>query len=531
MVDGTKSPVLKRKREGADPLWKKVKTRRKSDAAALQNGEENVQIQDVATPKPNAKASKETLVNGAHKGTPSTSRSDQKSSNTEAGKGTPGVTGPAATPAIPGTKEGLTNGIPSAEATPSTVRKQKKQPKPPAASISMGTQKKSKGTSKNTPSEIPKAVESQQTPSRTTLKSEQAQDQPAAESGAFVKTENSTPKTEQSPGRQKHKGKSQDLVRQGTAVKPKEKNKEKKKSRSRWSWSPAIGGWFLSEDPVFTNDEKCLLLANTRVLYAYATDSSTLVRTLSKPSSRISTYALSASNPSYVYTASDTGLITLWDWTDGKTVGRWDIGTNVRSITVVADPVSNMDLVYSHETGSSHIINVHALRTREQSAQTELKQILKKKATIRGMQVLLDGKIVIVTTHKSVLIGRRSQVHKSALQDYEFVWREIQSSKPVTGFDAYVRIPDQPATGGKLPSDAVDHIDLAVGDQEGVIWLFEDALSAFTRIEKTRKDGSQGGVDLDMLRPKRLHWHREAVASVKWSRDGMFHDRQVLHQR
>jgi NET1-associated nuclear protein 1 (U3 small nucleolar RNA-associated protein 17) len=244
----------------------------------------------------------------------------------------------------------------------------------------------------------------------------------------------------------------------------------------------------------------------------YAADSSTLVRSLSKRSSFISAYALSAADSNRVYTASEAGLITLADWTDGSTVGRWDIGSNVRCIKVVRDPASNMDLVYSHEAvGSSHVVNVHALRTREQDAPTELKQILKRKAPISGMQVLLHGKIVVVAIHKSILIGRRSKLQKTALQDYEYVWREFQTAKRVTGFDAYVRTPD---------ASLADHIDLAVGDQDGVIWLFEDVLSSFARVEKTRKEAAKPETDLEMLRPKRLHWHREAVASVKWSRDG-----------
>lgn len=470
MAEGTDSPVLKRKREGAEPLRKKI--RRQSDAGALQNGED-AQVQDVATPKP-AKSAKNPVVNGTHK-TPSSSRADKKTRNKGAGKDTPQGAAPIATPAISRVME-LANGTAGAEGTPSSTRKQKK---------------KNKGTPKNTPNEASKTLETQQTPSKTVPQSEQALD--------------------------KTKDQNMELVNQGTSVKTKEK-KDKKKPRSRWTWSSPVGGWFLPEDPVFTSDEKCLLLANARKLFVYATDTSTLVSSLSKSSSRISTYALSATNPRHVYTASDS-LITLWDWTNGKTLGRWDIGSPVQSMSVVADPVSNMDLVYSHESPSSHIINVHALRTREQLGQTELKQILKKKLAIKGMRVLFDGKIVIVVMQKAILIGKR-KAQKTALQEYEYVWREFQTSKTIMTFDAYVRIPEQSSTG-KQPSDSGGHVDLAVGDQEGAIWLFEDVLSAYIRIEKTRKDGARS-VDLEMLRPKKLHWHRDAVGSVKWSRDGNY---------
>lgn len=308
-------------------------------------------------------------------------------------------------------------------------------------------------------------------------------------------------------------------TKQQPSVQPKQRSKSKKKTKSRWSWGASVGGWFLPQDPVFTADEKHLILSNDRSLQVYEADTSTLVRSISKPSPFVSAYALSASNTNQVYTASATGLISLWDWAHGKIIGRWDIGTHVRSISVIKDPATNMDLVFSHETSPHHVINVHALRTRDQGAQTELKEVFKrKKSAISGFQVLLDGKIVVISVDKSILIGRRSKTHKAALQDYVYVWREFQTSMRVTAFDAYARTPSNPED--KTSASSGDRIDLALGDQEGAILLFEDILASFARLEKSRKEGAKSNIDLDMLRPKRLHWHREAVASVKWSRDG-----------
>lgn len=434
------SPALKRKREGATPLRKKVKTQTKPAV-------EEARSEDVdntpQTPVP--------VANGTPgaKAMPAMSKSAMKKlRKQEAGK-------TAATPAANGT-----------QATPAS------------------SGKKSKGT----PNNATTAAANENTPSQ---KKQDKQSKKSADAGAVVKAD-----TEK-----------QEVAKRTT------KTKSKKKSSAPWSWSSALGGWFLNKDPVFTADEKHLFLANERSLHIYATDSSTLVRSLSKRSYFISAYALSATNPNHVYTASAQGLITLWDWTEGTTVGRWDIGTNVRSLAVVADPSTNLDLVYTHEIGrSSNVINVHALRTREQASQTELKQILKQKLPLSSMQVLLDGKIVIVTCPKSVMVGRRTKLSKTALQEYEYVWREFHTSKRITTFDAYIRDAEQ-STESKI------HVDLAIGDHEGSIWLFEDILTSFARMEKSK-------TDLEMLRPKRLHWHREAVASLKWSRDGRFDESQ-----
>lgn len=448
MAANRESPALKRKREGAEPQRKKVKTQVKT---------EDVQMNDISSPA-TPKVAVKNMANG-EAGTPTLSKKERKKLQKQsAGKQTPQASTPADASAVK-SEEALTNGVHGGSATPSLSRKEKKSGNTPA------TAHKSEDGS----NEVTESNELAPTPSKKAQKN-------------------------------KHKSK---------------QNKGPKSAGSPWSWSTSMGGWFLPEDPVFTSDEKHLILANAGALQVYAADTSSLARTLQVRSGSISTYALSANNPNHVYTANAAGLITLWDWTEGTIVGRWDIGTNVHHLTVVSDPKSHLDLVYSHETGNSHIVNVHALRTRQQPGQTELKQILKTKSPITGMQVLLEGKIVVISLEKSVMIGKRSKTSSAALQDFRYIWREFQLSKHVSAFDAYMQTPEQ------AEKDSGETLDLAVGDRDGVIWLFEDILASFARIEKGKKEGPKAETSHEMLRPKRLHWHREAVASVKFSRDGM----------
>ena len=437
--------MLKRKREGAEPLRKKVKTRRKSDAAQ-EKADEDVRMENIATPAKPKEVVTNSVPSTAATATPSVSRSAKKKARKlNAGNETPGQAGAASTP--------------------------------------VSSAKKGKG---GQPDAV-KAAGPEPTPSKT----------------ATGKTQALVPHEPPNP------------------PKPKGKSKEKKKSDRAWSWGALMGGWFLPEDPVFSSDEKHVILANARALQVYANDTSSLERALPMRSGYVSTYALSAANQSHVYTANAAGLITLWDWTEGKTVGRWDIGTNVRSITVVADPASNTDLVYSHEMGSSHIVNVHALRTRQE--ETELKEIFKTKSPITGMRILAEGKLVVIAHQKSIVIGKRTKSASAALRDVKYVWREFQMSRRITSFDAYVRGAGDSVHGDKGSAASGDHIDLAVGDQDGVVWLFEDILASLIKVEKAHKDASKTDTSQELLRPKRLHWHREAVASVKWSRDGEFY--------
>jgi NET1-associated nuclear protein 1 (U3 small nucleolar RNA-associated protein 17) len=306
-----------------------------------------------------------------------------------------------------------------------------------------------------------------------------------------------------------------------SSKKDKKQKRQRDKLSDRWSISASQGGWFLPRDPVFSPDDKYLLLAKSKTLEVYATDTSLLARELSVGiTGVILSYAISSVRPTLVYIADSTGMITLWDWTNGTKIGRWDIGANVRYLDVVKQPDSDQDLLYAHETDNSHIINVHALRTGTQASKTELKRILKRNKPITGIQVLLQGRIVVASSANSIMIGKRTKLHKTAIQEFDYIWREFETSSRITTFHAYVHMLDTDKSK-KMQPDPRDHLDLAIGNNEGTVYLFEDILSSFTTIENNQKGKLGKIVGLESLRPKRLHWHREAVGSVKWSLDGV----------
>lgn len=234
----------------------------------------------------------------------------------------------------------------------------------------------------------------------------------------------------------------------------------------------------------------------------------------------VTAYALSSTNPSHVYVADSNYIITLWDWVAGAKIGRWDIGATARNMVVITQPGTNEDLIYCHETGDKHVINVHALRTKSQASKTELKHVLKTDSAITSVQVLLQGKYVIIATADSITVGKRLKVSRTAVQEFEYVWRELKFSKRVTTCDTYFRQREVPENGKKSAQDQRDVLDLAVGDEIGVILLFEDILASFAALESIQKGNHSRTDSAESLRPKKLHWHRSAVGSVKWSLDG-----------
>ncbi|KAF2687062.1 WD40 repeat-like protein [Lentithecium fluviatile CBS 122367] len=440
MADVNGMPKLKRKREGAEPLRKKVKTQRKSKTEDAEG--------ETSTPLK------------APVSTPSSSNADMK-------------------PAPPSSLK--------KEPTPTPQRSQANSAS--AADSSTPKARKDKKRDRNQKKDEPKASEAKE---------------------PFVERE--TPTTVVVNGDNADK----------STKKEKKQKKRKGKQNDQWSLSEPQGGWFLQQDPVFSPDEKHLLLAKLKTLEVYATETSLLAKELPVGGSGvILSYATSSAQSNQAYIADSAGMITLWDWTNGSKIGRWDIGANVRHLDVVKQPGSDQDLLYTHETGNSHVINVHALRTGAQASKTELRRILKTSKPISGLQVLLGGKIVVASSANCVMVGKRAKLHKTAVQDFEYVWREFETSGRITTFSAYIHIPG--AEKSKKPlQDPRDNLDLAIGDSEGVIHLFEDIFTSFAAIEKSQKEKAGKAIGLESLRPKRLHWHREAVGSLKWSRDGNY---------
>lgn len=316
---------------------------------------------------------------------------------------------------------------------------------------------------------------------------------------------------------------------------------KKQKHKNKWTVSQTQGGWFLPIDPVFSQDEKYLLIANPKAIHVYLAETSLLVNVLPVGAiGSVTAYALSSTQSDQLYVADSNGLITLWNWVEGTKIGRWDIGATVRNMVVVTQPGSDEDLVYCHETGDKHTVNVHALRTKAQASKTDLKRVLKTNSAITNLQVLLQGKYVVIATADTITVGKRLKVSKTALQEFEYVWRELKFSKRVTTCSTYFRQREILDNGKKTAQDQRDFLDLAVGDEAGVILLFEDILASFAAVESSQKGNKNRTDAAESLRPKRLHWHRDAVGSVKWSLDGkssrsggqcrmLIHIRQLHH--
>ncbi|KAF2501823.1 WD40 repeat-like protein [Lophium mytilinum] len=317
-----------------------------------------------------------------------------------------------------------------------------------------------------------------------------------------------------------------------TAVVPVVKKKEKKGKRKDkkvkstkvevpWSISEAVGGWFLPHDSVFSPDEKFLVLATRSYLHIYSTQTSLLVRSLRVIRSEITSYAISESKPTQVYAATATGLITTWDLDTGKWLGRWDIKSEIRGIAAVLPAKGSQDIIFTQEAGNRHVINAQTLRTGAQASENELKQILRTDEPIRSFQVLSAGAIIVVALQNSMMIGKALPLSTTDLKELEYVWRTFKIQQAVTSFHARLNIQTGPIADPQkaLSGMNLESLDLAIGCVDGAILLYDDIVRKLKKIEKKSEKKNEKP---ENIVPRRLHWHREGVASLKWSVDGNY---------
>lgn len=262
-----------------------------------------------------------------------------------------------------------------------------------------------------------------------------------------------------------------------------------------WWLSPPSAGRYLPHDAIFVRDEngdECLIAATVREVQLLHLDSSLIVRTHIVPDGRsVLCFSLSATYPDHVDISYDNGAKVQWNWTSGSAIK----GTFPGQETIIAMTTANMadgrpDTFYIAQTQGTYTIV---------GGQKALYSTYRR---LRSIQVLEGAQYIIGLGTTALVIGRR----KGNGQDY--VWTEMPTTIPLQCIDA--RLVKPIASKGKQTNQNPNLV-LAIGNSDGQIHLFSDLASLFESPEKAQ-----------LPSPRILHWHREAVSTVKFSRDGNY---------
>ncbi|KAL4801881.1 hypothetical protein BDV18DRAFT_154541 [Aspergillus unguis] len=272
-----------------------------------------------------------------------------------------------------------------------------------------------------------------------------------------------------------------------------------------WALSRCIAGQFTNLDPVLTPDEQYIFLGLETAIHVYSVTTSRLFRIIELESGdSVIGYRLSPFDHERLYIFTLNGSVGEWEWASNKQTAHW----NTAYKTTAADIV--------HRAPGDSTLDAHnmliALRKRKDGKReliaTPLNAeklsgtvILETDAKLDGFKIIGSGEAVVAYGDARLFFGSSCSTDP---QSPRYAWREIKLATPITCIDInYTR---QHAAELKKTLG----FDLALGGADGSVLIYHDASNLL---------GTKGN---NHSAPRRLHWHRDPVTAVRWSRDSNY---------
>ncbi|KAJ5778578.1 hypothetical protein N7520_001824 [Penicillium odoratum] len=278
---------------------------------------------------------------------------------------------------------------------------------------------------------------------------------------------------------------------------------QKHKSRAPWSFSRPVGGRYSNVDTVMTSDEAHLFIGLDTAVQVFATSTSRLVRTLQMEAGQsVIGFKICPIDQEilYIFTSS---FVTKWHWDSGKRLARW--GNGSRAVAVDVPLVENESQLAAYtiviQKDGKRQISINALNDKKAPGIIALNT----DDQINKIQVVSGGRVIIACDGTRVFMGTTTNVDLENAESVQYKWRETILPSTATCFHMRQR-----SAQDTKPKN-LDVIDLAVGETGGSILVYQDILSTLFGRNTEKKTS-----------PQRLHWHRGAVNTVRWSRDGNY---------
>ncbi|KAK2754741.1 hypothetical protein FQN54_006874 [Arachnomyces sp. PD_36] len=285
-----------------------------------------------------------------------------------------------------------------------------------------------------------------------------------------------------------------------------------------WTLSRGGGGRFSDMDAIFTEDGQYILLGLETAVQVFSVSTSRLIRVLgTKRRQHVTSFKLSRSNPAHLYVSTHSGNITKWDWSSGDRIRSWETSNHIFDLALgsIEAGDSSMDVLLTlHDQGKGQrAISLSNPEPKSRPRHLDGKVILETASHIGAIQSARNGKVLVVRAGEKMLVGVTSQLAVEDFASVDYVWREITLPTFATCFDIREHTPYNSSSTTAQSSV----VDVIVGESQGSLLIYNDILNTLYQIEQGREVDAKSG-----LISSRLHWHRNAVKTVRWSRDGNY---------
>ncbi|KKZ62085.1 hypothetical protein EMCG_03448 [[Emmonsia] crescens] len=291
---------------------------------------------------------------------------------------------------------------------------------------------------------------------------------------------------------------------------------------AQWSVSRTVGGRFSDIDTIITPDEKHFILFSNTFARVYSVATSSIIRTLEiqQEMQRITACKISPANAEHLYMSTLSGAILKWDWVSGERIETWNTSHKTSAIGICTGSggkdFPDEDVVVSMSDAGSGKTEI-ALHAKGGSDSWNTRVIREISTTANELKVSSDGRVIIVIASDQLFVGYTAKLRLEALDSIKYTWLEVTLPVSVTCSDIRERSPSDQVSSSKPSTSSTTSrvVDLVLGDKSGAILIYHDILNSLLRIENKSDAGTS-------LVTHRLHWHRNAVKTAKWSQDGNY---------
>ncbi|KAJ5969851.1 hypothetical protein N7501_006099 [Penicillium viridicatum] len=273
----------------------------------------------------------------------------------------------------------------------------------------------------------------------------------------------------------------------------------KQKSPAPWSFSRPVGGRYNNLDPILTEDEAYLLVGLDTAVQVFATSTSRLSRTLQmEAGQQIIGFSICPEDQESLYIFTSSGSISKWNWSSGKRIARWEttcttVSMSLASVGKEGSTAAISFSIISPKDGKRQI-SINTLGDKKIQGTTALETSQK----INSIKVTHDGRVIVASDGKHLFMGTTTSAELENLETVQYAWREATLPVNATCFDIQIQ--------------GSESIDLAVGESGGSILIYQNVLNTLFGKDFSDKRSS----------PRKLHWHRGSVNTVRWSKDGNY---------
>jgi NET1-associated nuclear protein 1 (U3 small nucleolar RNA-associated protein 17) len=265
-----------------------------------------------------------------------------------------------------------------------------------------------------------------------------------------------------------------------------------------------------------------LIIPYNTSIQVYSTEDSLLVRRIALPltrtddenelvSAHIVAAVLSKCDTDYVWVACSDGRIWHINWTSGsgadtpfKIEAKKVLDVTVDAVELGGKSEDVLLVLQRLTKGSAQVV---AYNTKALSARTG-KLVHTYDESPQLLRSVAGGRCVVAAAKGTLHVGLLKTKKPASLDDLTYRFHCFDVPDFVSCLDTRHTLRTTKKGGFELQS-----VDLAVGCARGAIYVYHDLLS------KLPGEGA-GSSKAAMIQPKKYHWHRRAVHSVKWSLDG-----------